>query len=210
MSDRKNPVKYFLEQSWLLLVSAFLFGLMLAMADSAWSDRIKQNNEEKINSLRQKLIADAVKYEPAVEKADIGIIQGRQVTVNIYRALDSAGRCAGYTFQITGQGFAGKIELVVAVDPRCEKILGYEVLSASETPGFGDKIFGDYFRNQFAGAPVGKLTLIKAGDDKKIDDDIVAISGATVSSTAVVNAFNTYIEKIKESLQQKGLLQDVQ
>jgi hypothetical protein len=34
----------------------------------------------------------------------------------------------------------------------------------------------------------------------------VAISGATVTSTAMVEIFNTYIEQIKEQLNQKGLL----
>jgi major membrane immunogen (membrane-anchored lipoprotein) len=53
---------------------------------------------------------------------------------------------------------------------------------------------------------VGKLNLIKKGDNKKIDNEIVAISGATVSSTAVVNIFNNYLEQIKKQLTEKGLI----
>ncbi|MGB8226986.1 MAG: FMN-binding protein, partial [Sedimentisphaerales bacterium] len=82
----------------------------------------------------------------------------------------------------------------------------YSVLASSETPGFGDQINGDYFRKQFAGAPAAKLDLLKSGNAGKIDNEIVAISGATVSSTAVVNIFNNYIEQVKEQLKQKGLL----
>ena len=41
-----------------------------------------------------------------------------------------------------------------------------------------------------------------------IDDDteIIAITGATVTSDAVVTIFNNYIEQIKTKLQEKGLL----
>ncbi|MHC4216649.1 MAG: hypothetical protein ACYSWP_25160 [Planctomycetota bacterium] len=38
-----------------------------------------------------------------------------------------------------------------------------------------------------------------------IDTEIIAISGATVSSEAVVKTFNMYIEVVKEQLQKKGL-----
>ena len=57
--------------------------------------------------------------------------------------------------------------------------------------------------SQFKKAPAGKFELVKTGDDKKIDSEIVAISGATVSSEAVVKIFNTYIEQIKKQLRVK-------
>ena len=62
------------------------------------------------------------------------------------------------------------------------------------------------FSNQFKGAPTGKLELIKIGDAGKIDNEIVAISGATVTSTAVINIFNKSVVSVKEQLQQKGLI----
>jgi Na+-translocating ferredoxin:NAD+ oxidoreductase RnfG subunit len=79
------------------------------------------------------------------------------------------------------------------------------VLASNETPGFGDKIKKDYLGRQFEGAPAGRLELVKTGDEGKIDSEIVAISGATVSSEAVVKTFNTYIGKVKEQLQAKGM-----
>ena len=82
-----------------------------------------------------------------------------------------------------------------------EKFLGFQVLSANETPGFGDKMKNDSFRNQFKGAPAGELSLIKIGDAGKIDNEIVAISGATVTSTAVMNIFNKSVVSVKEQLQ---------
>jgi len=48
--------------------------------------------------------------------------------------------------------------------------------------------------------------LVKAGDLARIDDQIVAITGATVTSDGVVTLFNTYLGKIKEQMISKGLI----
>jgi Na+-translocating ferredoxin:NAD+ oxidoreductase RnfG subunit len=47
---------------------------------------------------------------------------------------------------------------------------------------------------------------VKIGDAGKIDNEIVAISGATVTSTAVINIFNKSVISVKEQLQKKGLI----
>jgi len=105
-------------------------------------------------------------------------------------------------------GFGDKIIMVVAANPEFDKLIGFDVLACSETPGFGDKIMikGGFYQAQFQGAPAGELSLVKMGDDKKIDAEIVAITGATVTSRAVVDAFNTFIPAVKEAATQKGYI----
>jgi electron transport complex protein RnfG len=203
-----SKIKFFIEQSWLLLVSAFFFGLLIATANSAWSPRIEQNKKDKLTNLMKGLITDASSFEPVIESVEITGAKGQKQTTAIYKGINGDGATTGFAFIASGFGFADKIELVIAVDARCEKLYGYKVLFSNETPGFGDKVKNAYFSDQFKGVPVGKFKLVKAGDPLKIDDTIVAISGATVTSTAMVNIFNTYIEQIKEQLEQKGLLGD--
>ena len=201
-----SKIKFFIEQSWLLLVSAFFFGLMIATANSAWSPRIEQNKKDKLANLMKGLITNASQFKPAIENVEIIGEKGKKQTTTIYKAISNDGATAGFAFITSGIGFADKIELVIAVDPKCEKFYGYKVLSANETPGFGDKIKENFFSNQFQNAPVGKFELSKVGDATAIDNKIVAISGATVTSAAMVKVFNMYIDRIKEKLQQKGLL----
>jgi Na+-translocating ferredoxin:NAD+ oxidoreductase RnfG subunit len=92
------------------------------------------------------------------------------------------------------------------VDAAFETMAGFDVLASNQTPGFGDQIKGDYFQDQFAGAPVTRLSLVGTGDPDTIDADVVAISGATVSSTAVVEAINHYLAQVEAQLRQKGLI----
>jgi electron transport complex protein RnfG len=200
-----NKLKYFIQQSWLLLIASFLFGLLIAIADAAWSPKIKKNKTEKLSNLMTTLISDAKSFEIAIKDAQIPSSKG-PVKTDIYKALDQQGKCLGFAFIIVGSGFADKIELVVAVDVNCQKLFGYNVLSSNETPGFGDKIKNAGFGDQFKNAPIEKLSLIKIGDPKKIDNEIVAISGATVTSTAVVNMFNKSVIAVKEQLQKKGFI----
>ncbi|MHC4658468.1 MAG: FMN-binding protein [Planctomycetota bacterium] len=201
-----SKVKHFFQQSWLLIVASFFFGLLIAVTNAAWSGRILQNEIDKRNDLMRALITDANSFDVAAEAVEIPAAKGKTVETDIYKALDSSGRTIGFAFIAVGSGFADKIKLVIAVDDKCEKFFGFKVLASNETPGFGDKIKQDYFGNQFRRAPVGKLELVKTGDEEKIDSEIVAISGATVSSEAVVETFNIYIGKVKEQLQTKGLI----
>lgn len=201
-----SKIKYFIQQSWLLLVTSFLFGLLIAVADAAWSAKIEQNKAEKLRGLMASLISDANSFELAIQEANLPGDKGRMIKTDIYKALDKQGNCAGFAFVAVGAGFADKIELVVAVDAKCEKLLSFNVLSSNETPGFGSKMKDDSFRNQFKDAPAGELSLVKIGDAGKIDNEIVAISGATVTSTAVINIFNKSVISVKEQLQKKGLI----
>ena len=200
-------IKHFIEQSWLLMVSAFVFGLLIAVTYAALEPRIERNKTDRLNSLMGALIGEAENFEPALDEAvSIDLGKGKTAKSNIYKALAQDGSCLGFCFGAEGPGFADKIELVIAVDAEFETIAGYSVLTSNETPGFGDKIGNDYYRNQFCGAEAGQLDLSRSGDAERIDNEIIAISGATVSSEAVVKIFNNYIDQIKTVLTNKGLI----
>jgi len=203
-----GKITHFIEQSWLLIVSAFFFGLLIAITNAGLSPRIEQNERDKLFKLMGGLIADANSFEVSLEGVEIPGRKGKVLKTDIYKAVDKAGVNAGFAYVAIGAGFADKIKLVIAVDGKCEKFFGFRVLSSNETPGFGSKIKEEFFSDQFKDAPAGEIKLVKAGDAGKIDTDIVTISGATVSSEAVVKIFNTYTDSIKKQLTAKGLLAD--
>ena len=195
-------IKHFIQQSWLLIVASFLFGLLIAVTNAKLSPRIVQNKINKRNRLVRVLLREAKDFVLDTE-IEIESIRGKKEKIEVYRAMSEADECVGWSFNAAGSGFADKIELVVAVDKDFEKLAGFDVLASNETPGFGDQIKYDYYRDQFKGAPAEKLKLIASGDPKKIDAEIVAISGATVSSEAVVEIINNFLIQIKEQMQKK-------
>lgn len=198
-------IKYFVQQSWLLIISSFCFGLLIAIASAAWSPKIEQSKFDKLNRLMGGLLAGAERFELTTE-LEITSVRGKKVKSNIYKAVSEAGKCIGWAFNASGPGFADKIELVVGVDKDFQKIVGFDCLASNETPGVGDQIKEPYYHSQFAGAPARELRLVKIGDEEKIDSEIVAISGATISSEAVVKIINNSLTQIKDQMQGKGLI----
>ena len=199
-------IKHFIEQSWLLIAASFFFGLLIAVTSAALSPRIAQNKINKRNRLVVALLPEAKDFVPIEGGIEIESIQGKKETVEVFRAASAAGECVGSSFNAIGPGFADKIELVVAVDKNFEKFAGFDVLASNETPGFGNQIKFDYFRDQFKGAPAEGLKLATSGDNTKINSEIIAISGATISSEAVVDIISNAITQIKKQIQQKGLI----
>ncbi len=200
-------VKHFVEQSWLLIVSSFLFGLLIAVANAALSPRIEQNRINKLNDRARALLPGVERFLPV--EAEIVIKSGgRAERIDVYKAESKAGECVGWTFNASGPGFIDKIELVVAVDGHFDKLAGFDVLASSETVNFGDQIKEPFFREQFVGAPVGDLIAVRSGDTSAKDEKIVTISGATISSEAVVEIISSSAKQIKKELQKKGLIGD--
>ena len=205
----KNPILFFLQQSWLLMVSAIIFGALLASLNYAWQPRIQQNEIDKFNALAGGLLTDAESFETTLESIPVDIGKGKTYNVEVKKGLDTAGNLAGWAFICEGSGFADKIKLVVGIDAAFETMAGFGVLSSNETPGFGDKITikDGFYQSQFKGAPVSELMINKIGDETVIDSEIIAISGATVTSEAVVKTFNMFLLPIKEKMNEEGLLQ---
>jgi electron transport complex protein RnfG len=199
-------LKYFFQESWLLLASSFCFGLLIAMTNAALSGRIEQNKAAKLNDLTKTLLPGAETFQPVEADIQVKLPDGANEKARVFEVSSGAGERLGWSFNAHGTGFAGPIELVLAVDKDLQKIMGLAVLASSETPGFGDQIKSDYYRKQYAGAPAEQLTLAKTGDPSIADPQIVAITGATVSSQAVVDIVNTFLTQIKSQMQEKGLI----
>ena len=199
-------IKYFIQQSWLLILASFCFGLLLAATNYALSPIIAQNKIDKLNRKAGALLPAAGHFVELEEKIEIKSVRGRPEEIVAYKGISADEKIAGWAFNIKGSGFADKIEMVIVVDKDFQTLAGYGVLSSNETPGFGDQIKYDYFRNQFKGAPAGELELVLRGDASEIDSQIVAITGATISSEAVVEIISNSLTRIKEQMQKNGLI----
>ena len=159
-----SKIKFFVQESWLLIVCAFCFGLLLAAAQAGLGPRIRQNEQMKLNAMMTSLVSGADRFELAVAGLEVPSKKSRPLTTDVYRAVDTQEKTIGFAFIAQGPGFADKIKIVIAVDQTFGRFFGFKVLASNETPGFGDKIKDDYFAKQYQGAPVGRLELVKVGD----------------------------------------------
>ena len=88
-----------------------------------------------------------------------------------------------------GKGLWGTITAAVAVDINDKSIRGISFLSHNETPGLGARIDENSFKKQF----YGKKGLFTYEKDKEDLQQIDGITGATISTKAVINIVNTVL-----------------
>ena len=190
----------FLKQSWLVMLAALVFGLLVAAVNGALEQRIEENARIKLFSKMENLLNDPNTIEEVADE--------ESEEIEYWVAKDPARKIMGYAVKASGGGFADKIVLLVAFNSDLTMLRGIAVLSSQETPGFGDKIKHDStegkisYKDQYRGCPLeAKLVLIKTGDPSLADDQIVAISGATISSEAVLSIVNQALETMRENLE---------
>jgi len=185
----------FLRQSWLVVVSSLIFGALVAGVEAQLRDRIAANAAAKMDGQMKILLPDAKTFEKKTAKD----AQGSDIAY--FAGFNAQGELVGYAFEASGGGFADVIDLLVATDARLNTLKGIGILMTNETPGFGDKMKDDEFKNQFVECPVAeKLTVSKTGNRNTKDAEIVAITGATISSEAVVKIVNDSLLRMRAVL----------
>lgn len=130
---------------------------------------------------------DARVEEAATFMSDNGF---NETTVNEVAIASENGTPSGYVMSVTSNaGYGGNIKLSLGVKSD-GTVTGLEVLEISETPGLGMNADTPEFKAQYADKKVESFQLIGTKDAKTEDNQINAISGATVTSNAVTNTVN--------------------
>lgn len=109
----------------------------------------------------------------------------------IYGGYDEAHEFVGYAMPAAGPGFQDTIAILYGYKPGEKQVVGMEVLESRETPGLGDKIYKDaVWVGGFSALSVEpEIVAVKKGTKSK-PNEIDAITGATISSKAVVRIIN--------------------
>lgn len=109
----------------------------------------------------------------------------------VYGGYDERGDFVGYAIPAAGPGFQDTIGLLYGFAPEGSLVVGMEVLESRETPGLGDKIYKDAeFVAGFSALSVEpEIVAVKKGSSSQ-PNEIDAITGATISSKAVVRIIN--------------------
>ena len=155
----------------LLLIAAVVAGIV-----SFVNAKTKSIAEENINREKTKAIAAIFDNQPIETSAQDGIYT---VTLD--------GKIIGYCLESTSSGFGGDMTLMVGYDQNAT-LRGVKVISHSETPGLGARVC-DNDENALS-RYAGKSGNLVWGQD------IDGISGATISSKAVLKGVNQATEKL--------------
>ena len=154
--------------------------LLLGIVNSLTEPIIRKMQEEKTAvAMAQVLVAD--EYVPMDVQADN--------VEAMYKAM-TAGEQTGFVVEVTNSGFGGAISMVVGVDMN-GVVTGVAVTADKETANVGTKVTKNpAVLDRFAGLS-GTITV--NGGENCFD----AISGATVTSKAVIAGVNTALDAVR-------------
>jgi electron transport complex protein RnfG len=189
----------YLRDAWLVILLALVFGGGLAGVQSALSDKIAENKKQETYSVIPELVSGA----DAAKTVEL-LIEGRNgKAARVYKVAASDGTHKGWVLPADGQGFADRVEVLIGLDATLSTITGLYVLDQKETPGLGDYITGESFRNGFQGKPTdGSLMVVKS--DPQADNEVRALTGATISSESVAAIVNGTLANMKGPIQEQG------
>lgn len=185
-------MKEMMKNTGILLAITLIAGLLLGLVYQVTKEPIAEQEALAKEKACQEVFADAATFE-AVEVSAVdestwsGEGYGQESVDEVMAAMDDTGNTLGYVITVTTkEGYGGDIQFSIGV--RLDgTVNGISILSISETAGLGMQA-EDVLKPQFAGKNVEKFAYTKNG--ASADNEIDAISGATITTNAVTNGVN--------------------
>ena len=191
----KSVIRYGFILSVICLVATGL----LSFVNSFTKTRISQQAQSEIRDSLKEVLPDAALFEPVKSKEEI----------LYYKAIDENKNLLGVAFTASKKGYSSDIETMVGMKPD-GTITAIKILNHNETPGLGSRItevkddttIFDFLKGKRK-TEFRKPWFQEQFSDKKISglDDIQAITGATISSKAVIDSVKIKAQEILKSLE---------
>ena len=172
-----------------LALRLFVFALVAAVALAMTNEVTKGPIEAQKLAAKMEALNTVL---PGCEYAQIeyeGLAEGSTLD-EIFEAKDASGATVGYALTAAPQGYGGPIPITVGISTEGH-ITQTFVGALQETAGLGTKVGEADFKDQF---------IAIAADPDTLNDDVDTIGGATVSSSAFVNAVSEILTYSKNTL----------
>ena len=199
-------MKGMIKDALILFAITLIAGLMLGVVNDITKEPIAQQEQKAKNEACQNVFAAADSFE-AQELADSAQIEQVLTDAGIsgadidelMAAKDASGALLGYVITVTDhEGYGGDIQFSMGITNE-GTLNGISLLSISETAGLGMQA-GDVLVPQFADKNAYPYVYTKTGSTA--DNEIDAISGATITTNAVTDGVNAGVYYFQTMLQQ--------
>jgi len=183
-----------------LTAVGLLSGGFLASVGILTKDRIAINKKKEIERAIISVVPGSVAGETLYEEKEFIVYGGK----------NEAGDPQGFAIYTSGVGFQDKITLMIGVDASLSRLNGLAVLDQKETPGLGAKItdrtsFLVYWENKDFTQSFSLRKPPAPAPESLSASEVNTITGATISSEAVLNIVNAAREKVR-TLREAGKL----
>lgn len=175
-----------------MLITLSLIGVIsgaLLSQISAWAEPKIEMHRKAATEQAIYMVQPSAKDYQKVETVDF----------ELYKVFDESKNSIGYALPFEGNGFQGKIRLMIGIKSDLKELVGLEILEQVETPGLGTKVTEDPFTNQFEELVAEPQVAWVKGAPPTKPNEIQAITGATISSKSVVKIINDGLTKLRSA-----------
>ena len=194
--------KYIVKLTVTLLGTCLIVALLLGLVNGVTAGPIAEINQQKTEAAMLAVVSDPdnTTFSDALELSGnmTAAATAAGGTLNEMYEVQVNGEAAGYAVKVTASGSQGSIEMMVGVDAE-GAVTGVSVVNHSETSGIGTKVVG----NEPTASGVGVLDQFigksAADGTLTVGTNVDAITGATITSSAVMSAVNSASSYIADS-----------
>lgn len=169
-----------------LLIITAVSALVLAFTNSVTAPIIAENERAANEAARKELLPSAALFE------DMNIQQGE--IIEVYRGVKD-DETEGFVIKTATSGYGGDVVVMTGLDKE-GKITKVQVVKHEETPGLGANAKNESFSSQY----MGKSNPIQVVKSAPGENDIQAITGATITSKSVTKGVNAALSLYQEKL----------
>lgn len=182
---KENKVLSILKLGLILLIITSVVGGIVSLVFSTTEEQIALNNKVSSDDLLV-VMPENDSIEEVTEENNLP----EEIT-EMYIAFKGSEEI-GYVYKVEVMGYKDIINILIGID-KDNNLVGTKIMKQGETPGLGDLITKDKFINQLFGKQIDEdFTAVKG--DASSENEISAVTGATVSSSAVVSGVNKAVE----------------
>lgn len=184
---KKFDLKEVLVPTISLFLICTIVTALLAGTNAITAPMIEQLQIETENKTKAQVLSTATGFSEAKTASLDG------VDYTYYEGYDESKNIVGYVFTTSSKGYGGDIVTMVGVNGD-GAVNGIDFLTISETAGLGMNADKDEFKSQF----IGKSGEIGVNKNAPAENEIQALTGATITSKAVTNAVNIALALFEE------------
>ncbi len=187
----------FMKDALILFVITLVSGICLGFVYDVTKGPIEQATIAANNKTYREVLSAAESFETAAGSEETiettaeefnTLGYGSVAIESVLEGKDASGTVVGYVINsLSKNSYGGAVKLSIGFDMD-GTITGVGIREISDTPGLGLKAKEPAYRDQFIGKNADVLTVTKSG--QAADNEINAISGATITSNATTNAVN--------------------
>jgi electron transport complex protein RnfG len=190
--------------SWRLVsmmtVAGALAGLLIVTTYELTLPRIQHHQAEVMAEAIQEVLKAPARYDTLYRAGDAlvkTLPRGAdpKTAERIFLGYDAAGKRIGFALSATETGFQDPVTVMFGYDAAAHEVIAMRVIANKETPGLGDKIVKDsLFVTEFSpvAAPIAGVKKDRATGAA---NEVAMITGATVSSRAVIRIINDAVAR---------------